>query len=229
MSSLLADVGRYVGAALLGYLCGSIPSGVLAGKVFGNVDPTKIGSGKTGATNILRTLGPGAAAMVATTDILKGVAPVLLARYAIFPGQPWAEAIAGFAALLGHNYSAFIGFKGGRGVATGGGVIIAMQPLAAVCGAVGFVVPVALTRYVSLGSIIASATCAVADAIFVAAPKGFPIHDSYQHLVFITAGAAFVIYSHRDNIARLANGTERKLGQKETPVTTSARNGSSRN
>lgn len=219
MSSLMADVGRYVGTALVGYLCGSIPSGVLVGRIFGNVDPTKVGSGKTGATNILRTLGPGAAALVLTTDLLKGVAPVLLARYAIFPGQLWAETIAGFAALLGHNYSVFIGFKGGRGVATGGGAIIAMQPLAAACGVVGFVVPVAVTRYVSLGSMIAGATCAVADAVFVAAPKSFPIHDSYQHLVFMTVGAAFVIYAHRDNIARLANGTERKLGQKAPPVT----------
>jgi acyl phosphate:glycerol-3-phosphate acyltransferase len=237
MASILAVIGRYVGTALVGYLCGSIPSGVVAGRLLGNVDPRQSGSGKTGATNVLRTLGPGAAALVALTDLLKGVAPVLLARYVIFPSQPlffpveagtenlalWAETIGGFSALLGHNYSLFIGFKGGRGVATGGGAIFAMQPLAGVCGIFGFVIPVALTRYVSLGSMIAGVTIAVADAVFVAAPKSFPIHDAYQHLVFMTAGAAFVIYSHRDNIARLRNGTERKLGQKDEPVTTSSR------
>lgn len=218
MAWLMVTLGRYLGTAVVGYLLGSIPSGVVVAKVFGNADPRQFGSGKTGATNILRTVGPGAAAMVAATDILKGVAPVLLARYVIFPGEVWAETLAGFAAMLGHNYSVFIGFKGGRGVATGGGVIIAMQPWAAAIGAIGFIVPVALTRYVSLGSMVAGATCAVADAVFVAAPKGFPIHDSYQHLVFITVGAAFVVFSHRDNVQRLANGTERRLGEKSESV-----------
>lgn len=218
MASLLVTLGRYLGTALAGYLLGSIPSGVVAARVFGNSDPRQFGSGKTGATNILRTVGPGAAAMVAATDILKGVAPVLLARYVIFPGELWAETLAGIAAMAGHNYSVFIGFKGGRGVATGGGVIIAMQPLAAAVGAIGFIVPVVLTRYVSLGSMIAGATCAVTDAVLVAAPKSFPFHDSYQHLVFMTLGAAFVVFSHRDNIQRLANGTERKLGEKGAPV-----------
>jgi acyl phosphate:glycerol-3-phosphate acyltransferase len=221
MGSLAAEIGRYVGTALVGYLCGSIPSGVLAGKIFGNVDPRAVGSGKTGATNILRTLGPGPAAAVAATDILKGVAPVLLARYVLFPGQPWAETIGGLTALLGHNYSVFIRFKGGRGVATGGGVILAMQPLAVAFGAIGMATTIGLTRYVSLGSMVGAAGCAVADAVFVATPRNFPIHDNYQHLVFMSVGAAFVIFSHRDNIARLLSGTERKLGQKE-PVTTSA-------
>jgi acyl phosphate:glycerol-3-phosphate acyltransferase len=218
MSSLVITIARYVGATLAGYLLGSVPSGVVAARVFGRTDPRQSGSGKTGATNILRTVGPGAAVMVAATDIFKGVAAVLLARYVIFPGQVWAESFAGFAALLGHNYSVFIKFKGGRGVATGGGVILAMQPLALAVGAVGFVVPVAATRYVSLGSVVGASTCAVTDAVLVAAPKSFPIHDTYQHLVFMTVGAAFVVFSHRDNIQRLAHGTERKLGDKTEPV-----------
>jgi glycerol-3-phosphate acyltransferase PlsY len=223
MGGLLITVGRYVGAAVAGYLLGSIPSGVLAARVFGRTDPRQFGSGKTGATNILRTVGPGAAVTVALTDILKGVAAVLLARYVIFPGQVWAETAAGFAALLGHNYSVFIRFKGGRGVATGGGVILAMQPLVVAVGAVGFIVPVAVTRYVSLGSMIGSVTCAVTDAVLVATPKSFPFHDSYQHLVFMTVGAAFVVYSHRDNIQRLAEGTERKLGAKSAPESSDSR------
>jgi glycerol-3-phosphate acyltransferase PlsY len=204
---VLAAIGRFVLAALVAYLCGSIPSGVLVGKLVGNIDPRTRGSGKTGATNILRTLGPGAAVVVAITDVLKGVAAVLLARYLIFPGQPWAETVAGFAALLGHNYSVFIRFTGGRGVATGGGVTLAMQPLAVLAGVLGLIIPIAITRYVSLGSMVAAAACAVADAALVALQR-----DSYPHLVFIAVGAAFIIYSHRDNIARLMNGTERKLG-----------------
>lgn len=209
MSPVLVAAGRFVAVALVAYLCGSVPSGVLVGKLFGGVDPRAYGSGKTGATNILRTLGPGPAAMVALMDVLKGVVAVLLARFLIFPGQPWAETVAGFAALMGHNYSIFIHFTGGRGVATGGGVLLAMSPLVILFGALGLVIPIAITRYVSLGSIIASATCAVADAVMVATG-----HDVYQHLVFAVIGAAFIIYAHRDNIARLANGTERKLGQK---------------
>lgn len=237
MASVLAVIARYIGAALVGYLCGSLPSGVLVGKFFGNVDPRQSGSGKTGATNVLRTLGPGAAILVGLTDLAKGVVPVLLARYVIFPSQPtffpidsaardlalWAESIAGIAALVGHNHSIFIRFTGGRGVATGAGVIVAMQPWALAVGFVGFALPIAITRYVSLGSMIGSAACAVADAVFVAAPKSFPIHDVYQHLAFMVVGAAYVIYSHRDNITRLRDGTERKIGRSEQPVTGSAK------
>jgi glycerol-3-phosphate acyltransferase PlsY len=210
--AVLTAVGRYVLAALVAYLFGSLPSGVLVGRLFGNVDPRTRGSGRTGATNVLRTLGPGAAALVALSDVLKGAIPVLLARYLIYPHepQPWAEAVAGFAAVLGHNYSVFIRFTGGRGVATGGGAALVMQPLVVLAGAVGLVVPIAITRYVSLGSIVAAATCAVTDAALVALGR-----DSYPHLVFIAVGAAFIIFSHRDNITRLMNGTERKLGDKD--------------
>lgn len=206
-------IGRFVIAALVGYLCGSIPSGVLVGKIAGNLDPRAHGSGKTGATNVLRTLGPGAAVAVGAMDILKGVAAVLLTRYLIVPGQgldqAWAEAVAGLAALLGHNFSVFIRFTGGRGVATGGGVALAMQPVAFLFSVIGLVVPIAITRYVSLGSIIAAASAAVADAVLVALGR-----DSYPHLVFMAVGAAFIIFSHRDNIARLMNGTERKIGER---------------
>jgi glycerol-3-phosphate acyltransferase PlsY len=103
----------------------------------------------------------------------------------------------------------FIGFRGGRGVATGGGATLAMQPLTVLFGAVGLILPVWLTKYVSLGSIVAAATCAVTDAVLVALRI-----DYLPHLVFIAGGAAVVIYAHRDNIVRLVNGTERKLGQK---------------
>lgn len=213
MNPILVTSGQFALTAIAGYLCGSVPSGVLVARMFGNVDPRQHGSGKTGATNILRTLGPRAAVAVGLMDVLKGVVPVLLARYAFFPHalftpvELWGEAVAGYAALLGHNYSLFIGFRGGRGVATGGGATLAMQPLAVLFGAVGMIVPIWLTRYVSLGSMVAAATCAVTDAVLVAIH-----HDQLPHLVFIAGGAAVVIYAHRDNIVRLVNGTERKLG-----------------
>lgn len=211
MDSVVVEIERFLAVAVVGYLLGAIPSGVVVGKLFGNVDPRQHGSGKTGATNILRTLGPRAAITVGLLDVLKGAVPVLLARYVLLPNQLWAETLAGFAALFGHNYSLFIGFRGGRGVATGGGATLVMQPWSALAGVFGMIIPVALTRYVSLGSIVACAACAVSDAVLVALRI-----DQLPHLVFIAGGAAFVIFAHRDNIVRLLNGTERKIGQKST-------------
>ncbi|HEX6817708.1 MAG TPA: glycerol-3-phosphate acyltransferase, partial [Ktedonobacterales bacterium] len=135
--SPLGVLARFVAAAVVGYLLGSTPSGVVVGKLFGNVDPRSHGSGKTGATNVLRTLGPGAAALVVLMDVGKGVVAVLLARFVIMPmsagaavdTRAWADAIAAFCAMLGHNYSIYIHFTGGRGVATGGGAILAINPL----------------------------------------------------------------------------------------------------
>lgn len=216
MSPVVA-VLRFAAAALTGYLLGSLPSGVVVGRLFGNVDPRASGSGKTGATNVLRTLGPGPAVLVMLMDVGKGVAAVLLARYVFMPLGPevtpnmrgWAEATAGFAALLGHNFSVFIRFTGGRGVATGGGACFAMNPLAAACGAVAMAIPIAATRYVSLGSITGASVTALVDIVLTATG-----HDLVPHAVFMAAGASFIIYSHRDNIQRLLNGTERKLGGK---------------
>lgn len=219
--SPVAIILRLLGAAVAGYLLGSLPSGVIAGRIFGNVDPRTQGSGKTGTTNVLRTLGPGAAAVVLLLDFGKGVAAVLLARYILMPAPPaslnlqgWAEAVGGFAAILGHNYSIFISFTGGRGVATGGGTMLAISPISFVAALVGIIVPIAVTRYVSLGSIVGAATGAITDVILAATG-----HDIWPHAIYIVAGATFIILHHRDNIERLLAGTERKLGAKAaTPV-----------
>lgn len=214
--SPLGVLARFVAAAVVGYLLGSTPSGVVVGKLFGNVDPRAHGSGKTGATNVLRTLGPGPAALVVMMDVGKGVLAVLLAHFVIMPfsagatsdSRAWAEAIAAFCALLGHNYSIFIRFTGGRGVATGGGAILAINPLVLVPSVIAMVVPIAVTRYVSLGSMLGGASAALTDTLL--ALTG---HDQWAHAVFMIAGATFIIVAHRDNIQRLATGTERKLGQ----------------
>jgi glycerol-3-phosphate acyltransferase PlsY len=211
MNPALASILRYLVVAVVGYVFGSVPSGVLVGRIAGFGDPRGRGSGKTGATNILRTMGPGAAGAVAVSDVLKGAIPVILAHSLIFPGQPWAEVLAGLAAIVGHNYSIFIGFGGGRGVATGAGASFAIQPIVVLLGLFFFAVPIILTRYVSLGSMLGAASLAVIDALFVATG-----HDSYPHLVFYVLTAAFIIYSHRDNVMRLLAGTERKLGQRAT-------------
>ena len=211
-----AIILRLLGAAVAGYLLGSLPSGVIVGRIFGNVDPRTQGSGKTGTTNVLRTLGPGAAALVLLLDFGKGVAAVLLARYVFMPAPPaslnlqgWAEGAGGFAAILGHNYSIFIHFTGGRGVATGGGTMLAISPISFLVALIGIIVPIVLTRYVSLGSIVGAACGAITDVILAATG-----HDIWPHAIFIVAGASFIIFHHRDNIERLLSGTERKLGAK---------------
>lgn len=202
---------RFVAAAGVGYLLGSLPSGVLIGKVFG-VDPRTLGSHKTGAANVLRTLGRGPAATVAAFDVGKGVAAVLVARHLLFGRLPsyadYGESVAGSAAILGHNHSIFIRFTGGRGVLTGAGAMLVISPAAWLCGFVAAVVPIALTRYVSLGSIMGAAVSPTAELVLVLTRQ-----DSLPHFLFLAFGGGFVIYSHRDNIRRLLSGTERKLGQ----------------
>lgn len=217
--SAIEVVLRMGGAALAGYLLGSIPSGVLVGRFFGNRDPRAFGSGKTGATNVLRTLGPGAAVLVVVGDVLKGLLAVLLARLVFFGGhsdptiQAAAEALAGFCAILGHNYSILIGFKGGRGVLTGAGAMVVMAPFTALIGMICAVVPIAITRYVSLGSIMGAAGSIITELVLL-----LTRHDSLPHFIFILVGGIVIIVSHRDNIGRLLNGTERKLGQPAQPA-----------
>jgi glycerol-3-phosphate acyltransferase PlsY len=213
------DVVLRVGAAgLVGYLLGSLPSGVIVSRLFGNTDPRSHGSGKTGATNVLRTLGLLPAILVALVDGSKGAVAILLTRYVIFPAgtvppgsvdvKGYAETLAGLAALLGHNYSIFIGFKGGRGVMTGAGGLLVMSPIATAIGFVCTIIPIAITRYVSLGSITGAAVAIVVAAALV--PSGL---TTFPHFIYVLLGGLFIIVSHADNIQRLLNGTERKLGQ----------------
>jgi acyl phosphate:glycerol-3-phosphate acyltransferase len=217
--SALEIVLRLCGAALAGYLLGSIPFGVLAGRFFGNRDPREFGSGKTGATNVLRTLGRGPAALVVLGDVGKGALAVLLARFVFFGGHPdanlqaAAEAIAGFCAVLGHNYSLLIGFKGGRGVLTGAGAMVVMAPFTTLIGFFCAFIPIAITRYVSLGSILGATGSIVTEFVLL-----LTRHDSLPHFLFILVSGLIVIVSHRDNIDRLLKGTERKLGQPAHPI-----------
>src|ERR1700738_5008712 len=116
-------------SAVVGYLLGSIPTGIVVARVYRNVDLTAHGSGRTGATNVLRTLGSGAAAIAFAGDFLKGLLAVMAVRYVIAPDNSWAELIAAAAAVIGHSYSMFIHFKGGRGVVTGFGATVIAAPV----------------------------------------------------------------------------------------------------
>jgi glycerol-3-phosphate acyltransferase PlsY len=191
------------------YLIGSIPSGLVIGKLKG-IDVREYGSGNIGTTNVLRTLGARYGALVLIADVFKGVIAVLLARYII--GSPMSEMAAGFAAVAGHDWSVFLKFKGGRGVATSLGGILPMAmwaPLAAVAGVVIFIALIALTRYVSLASIMGSLSAVVAMAVFMGMDR-----VPWEYLVYIVVVVALIIFQHRDNISRLLSGTESKLGQK---------------
>jgi len=197
-------------AVIIGsYLIGSIPSGLVIGKLKG-IDVREYGSGNIGTTNVLRTLGARYGALVLIADVFKGVIAVLLARYII--GSPMSEMAAGFAAVAGHDWSLFLKFKGGRGVATSLGGILPMTmwaPLAAVAGVVIFIALIALTRYVSLASIMGSLSAVVAMAVFMGMDR-----VPWEYLVYIVVVVALIIFQHRDNISRLLSGTESKLGQK---------------
>lgn len=191
-------------AVAAGYLIGAIPSGVLIGRLRG-IDPRDSGSGRTGTTNALRSLGPRWAAAVALLDVAKGVVAVVVGGF-IGP-EPWAGAMAGVAAVVGHVRSIFIGFGGGRGVATGAGAMLVLAPLAVLASLPEFGLVVWRTRLVSLGSMLASVTVAlVAAALFAVGWVGIEV------VVAAALVSAVVVFAHADNIGRLIDGTERRIG-----------------
>ena len=218
-------ISGYILTALVAYLLGSIPTGFLVGKAKG-IDIRTIGSGNIGATNVFRYFGTVAGLLVLFADALKGLLAVVLAprlSWLIFgtPTDPlvreWLELIAGLTAILGHNYTCWLRFKGGKGIATSAGVLVALVPYALLVIFVVWVVVLGLTRFVSLASICASFTL----------PFATWITGGSFTLIAITAGmAVLAIYKHKSNIRRLLNGTENRIGFKkgapasQTPNTT---------
>ena len=201
-----ALVLRTVILMLVSYLAGSIPVGVLVARVAGGVDPRTIGSGRTGGTNALRALGRKWAAVVVLGDLAKGALPVLLARV-VSPSEPLVEALCGAAAVAGAIWSVFAGFRSGRGVGTGVGTMLVIQPLAVVLAAPVFIGVILLTRYVSLGSLLGSAAMLPVMLLFVLVAPGTPL----SYVFYAAVGAGFIWLAHTDNIDRLLHGTERKF------------------
>ena len=202
---------RLVFAATVGaYLAGSIPFGLIVARLTGGADPRSVGSGRTGGTNALRALGRRRAAVVSAGDILKGTLPVLAVRgLAASVGDSagtWWEVVAALFAVMGATRSVWVGFKGGRGIATGFGTALAIAPAALAGAAPIFIVIIWRTRLVSLGSI--SAAAAFAPILMIASvlsPSGLdPAVAAYAII-----GPALVWLAHADNIARLRAGTER--------------------
>ena len=199
--------------AAVGYLIGALPFGVLIGKAVANVDVREHGSGAMGMTNVLRTVGKPAAAAVLALDIGKGVAAVIIAKW-IFD-SPGAEVAAALAALVGHNWPVFIGFRGGRGTASGWGALWVISPIAGFAATVIGLSLVAITRYVSLGSIAAAAlgSLVLIGLAIIGASVEMPVETPLVYCWYGAIGSALIVFRHRENIARLLNGTERKIGQ----------------
>jgi len=212
---------KLISVVVIGYLLGSIPFGYLIAKRKAKVDIRSSGSGKIGTTNVLRTLGRKTAVAVLLFDVSKGLVAVIFAgliistEYVLIDGYrmwwllPGAQALAALAAVAGHIWPVFLGFRGGRGVATFFGGLIALCPAAAIFGGEVLIIGAGLTRYASLGSI-AGAVGTYSILVPLIILNGFPI----EYLLYAMLGAIIVIFMHRDNIVRLINGKERKLGEK---------------
>lgn len=196
------------------YLLGSIPTGYLAGRYLQGIDIREVGSGSTGATNVLRTLGKKAGAAVLAIDLLKGALAVALVRgiYAVYPSsllpaswQAWLVVAAGLAAIIGHSKSLFLNFTGGKSVATSLGVLLVMSPAVALGTLAAFLLVLAFSRIVSLSSI---AGALAVNLLMLLWQQPLP------YLLFAGLAGIYVIIRHQSNISRLLAGTEPKIGQK---------------
>lgn len=193
-------------ALLLGYLVGSIPVGLVVGRIFG-VDPRTVGSGRTGGTNVYRAAGPAAGLLTAVVDTLKGALTVAMVRL-VFPGVPLAAALAALAAVTGHNWSLYLRFKGGAGTMTNlGNLLILFWPIFVIAGLLGLAT-LYLSRMASLASLVVTWAAAILFLLFAPlgiTPPAFIIYGIGQVLL--------ITWSLRPNIQRLLTGTERRIGK----------------
>ena len=190
----------YLLTCVLAYLVGSVPSGLILGKLFWHTDLREHGSHNIGATNAWRTLGKVPGIIVFVADSLKGQAGVLLGLSLI--GTPLAAVVGGLLAIIGHSFSIFLRFHGGKGVATSLGVLTMLMGNVTIVVFVLWFTIVYITRYVSLGSVVAGVLTPVLAAFF-----SYPM----EYIVFTVIAAFLVIIRHRENIKRLMNGTENKV------------------
>ena len=186
------------------YLLGSIPFGYIAGKLFKKIDIRELGSGNIGATNVFRLLGPSLASLVLIGDIGKGIFSIYLAQYFNIDNL-LILTVAGLAVICGHDWSLFLGFKGGKGIATTFGVIFALNPIISILAIVVWVVVMIITRYASLSSILAVISIMIFTILF---------KQPYEYIIFSAIIILLSIFKHKENIKRLRSGNERKIGKK---------------
>lgn len=199
---MLNEVGiwHYVLGFILGHVCGSVPSGLWLVQAMHGIDIRNYGSKNIGTTNVFRTVGASTAVMVLICDMLKGIAAVALVNYLFH--NPELNVFTALGALLGHNYSVFLGFKGGKGVATGLGLLVFLMPKVAGTVFLVWLVLVLLTRYVSLGSIVAAILTPITAWYFA-----YPC----SYIILGAIAGFFVVLRHKENIGRLLSGTESKI------------------
>lgn len=196
---------------LLAYLLGSIPFGYLIVHLRMGADVRTSGSGGTGATNVSRRAGKAAGVLTLLLDALKGAAAVLMAKWLVdaSPQSEWWIAVAAVAVMLGHIFPVWLGFRGGKGVATGVGVFLVLMPEVLATAALLFLIVVFLTRYVSLGSIVA--VLAIPILVLLRHALLRPLPDFPAMMTTALAGALLIVFAHRENIARLKAGTENRF------------------
>lgn len=206
----------YIIMAIIAYLIGSISFGVLIGKKIGGIDVREKGSKASGSTNVLRTVGKKAAGLTLICDISKGIISILIALLISLVAKNANGAIlvevAALFVVIGHTYPVFFGFKGGKGVATGLGIILLINWRIGLACLIFALVLIAITRMVSLGSISASILFAVLTLIY---RNGYIVEFDYSFIIFAIILAAFVIFNHRTNLQRILSGTENKLSFKK--------------
>lgn len=186
------------------YLLGSIPFGYIMGKLFKKVDIRELGSGNIGASNAFRILGPSLASLILIGDIGKGILSIYLVRYFNIDNL-LILTIAGLVVICGHDWSLFLGFKGGKGIATTFGVVFALNPTISILAVTIWVIVLIITKYTSLSSILAMISILVFTILF---------KQPYEYIVFSAIIIVLSIFKHKENIKRLKLGKERKIGEK---------------
>lgn len=192
---------------LLAYLLGSIPSGLIVGKVGYGIDIREHGSGNLGGTNTFRTLGKKAGLIVTTADILKGTLATLLPMLLLGDSYPdFLPLLVGIVAVVGHMYPIFAGFKGGKAVATSGGILLGYNPILFLTTLLCFFLFLKITKMVSLSSMLVAIYCITFSVVY-----SIFIKTDYPLIIVVSLLAAFVFYRHRANISRIKNKTEPKI------------------
>ena len=200
---------RFLLILAIAYLIGSIPSGYLIVRAKEGGDVRETGSGGTGATNVSRRAGKGAGIFTLIMDVIKGVLAVFLARFlsdGLFPSADWTIALAGVVAVFGHIFPVWLRFRGGKGVATALGVFLMLSPAVVLIGLIVFAITLALTRYVSLASLVMLCSIAIAS-LFLMVLDPLELPDAVAAILI----AGLVVFAHRANIQRLMAGTESKF------------------
>ncbi|MCJ7655418.1 MAG: glycerol-3-phosphate 1-O-acyltransferase PlsY [Dehalococcoidia bacterium] len=210
-------VGEFVLVALIGYLMGAIPFALIISKRMAGIDISKYGSGNLGGTNVLRVLGFKAGAIVMALDLAKAFVPVMLARFIIGDSVlliagfalnwQWGQVITALMVMVGHSWSVYIKFRGGKGAAAYFGGWFAIWPVAALVGGAILILTVWLSRYMSLGSILGSLGILCLFVVLTLIDMSPPVY-----LIYSVVAAALIVYQHRSNISRLQAGTESRMG-----------------